>query len=255
MKIVDAHAHIGPFPTLKQSEADLLSQMESHGVSYALVSNGYAEEFPEEFAGKDQLSALMEAVAFAKKHPDRIGVLCWIRPNQEELSEELKAYIEENLDLIHGFKFHPYASRLAFDDPKLVPYLEYAMKLDLPFLVHTAVDELSSIGHLVTVCKKYPDLKVCAAHLELFTDNEYALERLKENPNLYGDTAWVSIHHLVAYKELIGQGKIFFGTDIPVDEDIYGEKIYREYFENKIGLEEEDYAKLMQLNAEAFYRL
>jgi predicted TIM-barrel fold metal-dependent hydrolase len=145
---------------------------------------------------------------------------------------------------------------MRIDDPKVEPYLALAEELHLPILVHTAIDDYSSILHLETVAKRHPNLTFIAAHMELYTDHDCTIEAMKRNPNIYCDTAWVEMKDAARAIEEVGKERVLFGSDAPLDgETTLDEPIYQNYFENSEGLDEESYALLMGGNAKRIFRI
>ena len=256
-KVIDAHVHIFTVPSIKKSEKIILDSMKKYHIDYSLVSFDGSEYCDEESRILySQLKGTTFALDFARKHSKKIGILPWIRPHKEHNVDELEELIKNNLDIIHGLKFHPYCSRLKITSKHLIPYIELARKYNLPILVHTAYDEYSSIGLLVKVANKYKDINFIAAHLELNTDNKYAINCLKETPNLYGDTARVNPKNYRLIKKLHLEDKIMFGTDNPIDGlDTYNHPYYKKYLNKKFKIDDEDYKKLMYLNAKKIYKI
>ena len=119
MNIIDSHAHIASWPTLKKSEDLIAESMSKYRIRFSLLSNCDAAEFPSVgkklATPKTTLQCLKEVVAFVKKYPDELGALVWIRPRKEKLSQELIDYIAANRQYIYGLKFHPYESHLRID--------------------------------------------------------------------------------------------------------------------------------------------
>lgn len=260
MRIVDAHAHIASWPTPKETEDTLLESLEKYGISYTIISNADAAEFPsvgDHHPYLNTLEAAKEAVRFAREHPDKIGVAIWLRPYYEkEITPELRAFIAENRDLIKALKFHPYDEKMPVDDPSLIPYLELAKELDLPVLVHTATDEESRIEHLIEVAKAYPEVAFVAAHLELCSNNLHAIEAITPYPNIYCDTAWVPIDKAILAMDILGSDRVMFGTDNPIDGvDTLGNPMYTDYLENRLNLRGDLYEKLMEGNAAFVYKI
>ena len=128
----------------------------------------------------------------------------------------------------------------------------------MPLLFHTAVDRASSILLLEKAAQSHPDLTFVAAHMELLSDNLEAIRVVKENPNVFGDTAWVKPQKALLAIQTFGPDKLMFGTDNHIDGvDTLAHPFYRtyrgRYFRKKIG--NEAYAKLMYRNAIKIYRL
>ena len=261
MKIFDAHGHIASWQSIEESEKALLYGMEQHGIGGCLISNADCATFPSErridYPSLSAEAGLKAAIDFARKYPGKIYVAAWITPRREKVpSQELIDLIEDNRDIVKSLKLHPFCERMAPNDERMEPYYDLARKLDLPFLVHTAMDPDSAIGNIVDAAKAHPDIRFVAAHLELMSNHLYAIEVLREVPNVYCDTAWVEMPVAVRAMNELGPDRVFFGTDAPVDgEETLDHPYYRAYFENTERLGEEDYARLMAQNALNFYRI
>ena len=261
MSIVDAHAHIASWRTLEQSKRNLLLGMDRHGVDIALVSNADCSSFPEE--GKSARKpipceqGLREVLEFAKETPGRIYAAVWVTPlKSPRPSEELIRLIEDNKTLIKALKLHPFCEKVPADSPLMEPYYDLAKHYGLPILVHTAVDEESSIGHLVGACLKHPELSFVAAHMELCSAHAYSFKMMKQTPNLCADTAWVDLYWAKRVLLEVGPDRVMFGTDAPIDgEATLDNPMYRAYFENRDGLEETLWRRLLGQNAIDLYRL
>jgi predicted TIM-barrel fold metal-dependent hydrolase len=258
--IIDTHCHIASWPTVKESEDALRYAMKAYHISFMLVSDCDCAEYPSVHRYKEhrvtQLQGLKRVLSFVKTDPAHLGAAVWINPHHEKVTPELHDYIANNRDKIFALKVHPYESHIRMTDPRLEPYLELAGEFLLPIIVHTAQDKWSDVRFLATCAQKHPDLRFVAAHMQLQGDNNLAVQCLRETPNLYGDTAWVDMK--VAKKVLIeiGEDRMMFGTDNPIDGgDTYNNPIYQAYFRNKNKLPGHLYRNLMARNAIALFSL
>ncbi len=261
MEIFDAHAHIASWPNLEESKSDLLLGMLQHNVGLCLISNADCATFPSErkrdVPSLKAASGLRQAIEFARENPGKIYVGAWLTPRREKVpSKELISLIEDNRDVVKCLKLHPFCERMSPDDPRMDPYYDLAERLDLPMLVHTALDPDSSIGCLINAAKKRPNVRFVAAHLELCSNHLYAIDAISELPNVYCDTAWVEMKTAKIALETLGASRVFFGTDAPVDgAKTLDHPYYKAYLENAVGLDEETYAALMAGSAKAFYKI
>lgn len=261
MKIIDSHAHLFSCPKLEDSEKAILSSMERYGISFSLLSNCDASEFPtgasQDVKRTSTLSSLKKLIAFVEKDPKSLGAAVWIRPVKEKgPSRELRKYVEENRSLIYALKFHPYAERTKITSPLLRPWLAWAEEERFPIIVHTAEDEWSDVSYLVETALAHPRLDFIAAHLQLCSDHLKGVEALRKARNLYGDTAWVPMEIAAKALRETGPNRILFGTDNPIDgSDTLANPIYQEYFRNAAHLSESLYRRLMEKNAISIFRL
>jgi predicted TIM-barrel fold metal-dependent hydrolase len=258
--IIDTHAHIAHWPTIKASENEILESQEKYHVAFTLVSDCDCAEYPSiEKYGLHKVSqeiGLRRVLEFVKKYPERLGAMVWVNPHNETVTPELEKMIEDNRSYIYGLKFHPWESHLRMTSKKLEPYIDLARKFDLPFQVHTAQDKYSDVAYVGMVAEKNPDLKFIAAHMQLLSDNKAALIVLKKHPNVYGDTAWVDMK--IAKKVLveIGEERIVFGTDNPIDGvDTLNNPMYQSYYKNKVKLPGHLYHNLMYRNAINLFKI
>ena len=93
--------------------------------------------------------------------------------------------------------------------------------------------------------------------------NKEAIELVARQPNLYGDTTWVSMQSTLLLIQTAGIEKVMFGSDNPIDgPDTYlhnrhGDRsLYQDYFHVLPSLiPEESYEKLMWKNAARVFSL
>lgn len=258
--IIDTHAHIGSWPSVKASERDLVESIHRYHIAFTIVSDCDCSEFPSlhKFA-PHQVTAvfgLQKVLQFVKKDPKHFGAAVWINPNKETVTDELRNLIRENRSLIYALKMHPYESHLKPTSPKMKPYFDLAREFDLPFIVHTAADRYSDVRLLAIAARANPDLRFVAAHLQLMSDNSAAIAEMKITPNLYADCAWVDMKKAKKVLLSIGEDRIFFGTDNPIDGvDTLNNPMYQAYYKNKVKLPGHLYGNLMARNAIKFFRL
>ena len=261
--IIDTHAHIGRILNFNMKGKELLYSVEKYNIDFTLVSNIECAEFdhkgrkiPRIFQ-KPQNNVLNKTLNFVKQHPDKFGLLIWLKIHSELPDESFIKTIEENRDLIYGFKLHPFHSKTAPDDKKLEPIYEIAKKYNLPIVSHTGGREEAKSIHLYNAAQSHPKLKFVMVHMDLGTDNNEALNLLGKLPNLYGDTTWVPISTTVEAVKRFGSKKIIFGSDNPIDgKDTFlynktGDRsLYQEYFnELRDLITPEDYENIMYKNA------
>lgn len=255
--VIDTHTHLGFWKTIKECENNLLYNFNNYNLSYALVSIDQTEIYREGLEVMPFLKSLDYILDFVNRNKG-FGILIWFRTLHYSKNDVivLDKFINEHRDLIHGLKFHPTLSKTKCTSKKLIPFLNLARKYSLPILVHTALDEYANIEELGALAKNNSDINFIAAHLELGSNNKCSLTKIKEIPNLYGDTAWVNMESLREAKKLNIIRKIMFGSDSPIDgKDTLNHKFYQGYFNNKIGLRKDDYDKLMYKNALKIYSI
>lgn len=259
--IIDSHTHFGTMDKFNMPAKLLLKSMEKYKIDYSIVSNIESTEFtcelepiPKKFPSR-QLAANEKTLSLLKKYPDKLKGLFWICPNTETFDESIANFILENSKDFVGFKIHPYHSNISIRDYRCEKYLEFAQEHKIPFVVHTASDEMSDVNHLYLTAKKYPAINFVMVHMGLGTDNKKAIDYIAQLDNLYGDTSWVSLESTFRAVEKCGSHKILFGTDSPID----GIDTYEKYLELIEGLRKKlptkDFENLMFHNAIKLFKL
>ncbi len=267
--IIDTHVHIGNMNGFAMKPQDVLYSMKQYKIDFSLVSNLEACEFDHQLEPiprqlqKSQNQVFRDTIRFARKYPDKIGAVPWMKIHGELPDDEFRMLLRENRDLVYAFKFHPYHSFTAPDDERLEPIYRLAAEYDLPIVSHTGGCEEARSVRLYNAAKKHPELNFVMVHMDLGTDNSEAIELLGKLPNLYGDTTWVPIESTLKAIERWGSEKILFGSDNPIDgKDTYldngrGERsLYQAYFnEFRSMVSERDYENIMFRNAQTLFRI
>ncbi len=261
--LIDTHMHIGNFLGFEMSPRDVIYSLDQYDVDFALVSNVEAAEMDHHGKAipmryqKSQNEAFLKTLEFARKYPDKIGVMPWMKLRSEQPDEHFVRLLEENRSLVYGIKLHPFHSRVAPDDPAAESVYELARRYRLPVVSHTGGCEEARSVHLYRAAVAHPDIDFVMVHMDLGTDNREAIELLGKADNLYGDTTWVPVKSTLQAIERFGSGKIMFGSDSPIDgPDTYlhnktGDRsLYQEYFnEFRAMISPEEYDNIMFRNA------
>lgn len=270
LMIIDTHIHIGgKAGTFDMKESDVLYAIQTYHIDKAIVSNADSLEFdanhvilPEKLQ-VSQYNSNVRMINFARNNSSRLYAAAWIKPNTERLDKQFSELLKRNLDIVKAIKVHPFYSALAFNNEKMYEYIELARKLNLPMITHTANDKFSNPELVFEMAKKYPDVKFIMAHLELDSDNKRATELCAQLPNLYADTAWVSLDSAISFIKKCGSEKLLFGSDTPIDgRDTYlknkeGKRsIYQDYFfELEKRISPAEYENVMYKNAQRIFSL
>jgi predicted TIM-barrel fold metal-dependent hydrolase len=152
---------------------------------------------------------------------ERIKVFCALHPEYEDWEEELKK-IKDNGD---GIKLQPEFQDFYIDDEKVFGWYENIEKLKLPLMFHCGKElsgtmlVRSSPDRMSKVMKKFPGLKIIAAHFggfELWDEvKKYLLGK-----DIYLDTSF--FFHFLPIEEIKSMilahspDKLLFGTDFPI---------------------------------------
>ncbi|MEE0060638.1 MAG: amidohydrolase family protein [Acutalibacteraceae bacterium] len=267
--IIDMHSHIGNVMTFKMPGENLIASMEKYNIDFSICSSCEAAAFDHNgkvlpyFMQKSQDTVYEDTISFARKHPQKIAIMPWVKPHYENISNKFISMLRQNLDITVGIKVHPVHSFISFNSPSVEEYIKLAEQFDLPMLVHTGDSAESSCMGVYEMSVKYPNVNFIMGHMGLGTDNQEAIKMIKERKNLYGDTAWVPLESTVQAIKECGADKILFGTDNTIDGvDTLGfnpkgeRSLYQQYFnELKELITDEEYEKLMCKNAIRIFKL
>lgn len=166
-------------------------------------------------------------MALIEPHLDKIGLLLWTKPNLEPCTEEYYSWIEKNRKNVYAIKFHPYHSKLAFNDDKMRDYFELAEHFKLPIVTHTANDIYSDPVHVYEISKQYQNLNFVMVHMGLGTDHKAAVNLIRKRDNLYGDSTWVNRETLDGVETL--ENKNFAGYCLRGLENDIGSYTYEKF--------------------------
>jgi predicted TIM-barrel fold metal-dependent hydrolase len=268
MKIIDSHTHIGNIQFVvgknrvkSLPEKDLIISLEKYRIDFAIVSCLEGAEFDSDFRlapGKMQVSqkeGLERLTGFVAKNITRVRGIFWIKPYHEHLTDEIEKMVTDNRELICGLKIHPTLSNLKFTDKRFWPYLEMAVRLDLPVQVHTENDGRSDVKYVGKIASVFPDLKFIMVHMGMNSDNSEAISLIKNSPNLYGDTSIVKHENVLNAIKECGSDKVLFGTDSTVN----GIDTYESYIPliDKINdtFSEKEASNVLGLNCMTIFKL
>ena len=272
--IIDSHTHTGKiaYSVGKNRVSNLpgeglLAAMKKYSIDFALVSSIESAEFDSwgKLAppGKQipQLESFRRLVSFVRASTDLLNgspflkASLWVKPFTEKSSGELDEFIEENLDNIAGLKMHPSLSNMKFTDERFVPYLELAEKYNMPVQVHTENDGLADPAYLAEVARLFPSVRFIMVHMGLNTDNSEAMDIIRTNDNVYGDTCEVESGRVMEAIRECGSEKILFGTDAVV----HGIDTYQRYMPLvdliRKSCSVEDAENVLFKNCQRLYRL
>lgn len=210
MQIVDFHVHIGKsekfdlYYTLEQYN----NLMESTGIKHAVIMPNVSSEVPSHTANDDLLEL--------EPAEDLFSVFLLVDPKDKSIITQIK----ENKSVVKGLKYHPSVHQEPVDSILLQPFIDKAIKNNIPILVHCGRDKLSNMTYLITAAKRNPKAKFIAAHMggaaaELIY---IAIERLAaENvKNIWLDSSAINLPSLIEFGVAkLGINRILFGSDVP----------------------------------------
>ena len=109
-----------------------------------------------------------------------------LNANVSEQVENLKALNKHHE--IYGLKYHTFCDQHTALDilkhPKLIQFLE---DNNLPLLIHSGKDDMTSAVNIYKLAKSIPHLRICAAHIGRFNKPFFEMLSNHPLPNLYVD--------------------------------------------------------------------
>lgn len=227
--LFDTHIHIFPdkldgkvLPKLgeisnseyyrSETKAQALLENEKGGVTHALALHIATNP-------KQQKSVNDFAIACQSEN-----FLCFgsVHPKSEDKIEEIYRLFENG---IKGIKLHPDYQEFFTNDEDVFDIYETCEKLGLIIAFHAGFDPYSpNVIHnppkfMAEVAKKFPNLKIIAAHMGGMKQSEEVALHLAGLENVYFDTAMASTFmNSESFEKLVrlhGVEKILFATDSP----------------------------------------
>ena len=169
----------------------------------------------------------------------------------ENLLDEVSGFA--GLGLI-GVKMHPDMQKFDIDDKRLYPLYD-AVQGKLPVMFHSGDPrtQYSRPARIRKVMDDFPKLVVIAAHLGAWSLQDEALPLLWDKENCCVDTC-SSMSHMeperaVKYIRAYGEGRVFFGTDYPVEDPLHQMKTLE-----RMPLTDDEKEKIAHGNAERFLK-
>lgn len=204
--IADGHVHVGMFDDRRYfSPAYVARALREVGVSRFAVSSTTSIAGPFESA-EQELRALVSLTGGAAVP------LLWLTPR---VARDLATV---DLSLYRGLKVHPFAESWAPDDPLLEQGFDLARRCRWPVLVHTGWTPESEAGRFTPLYERFSDVDVVLAHGR---PHEQTVELLRALPRVWVDTAYMPLAQVRNMVETVGEHRIVFGSDFPIDRHYF----------------------------------
>ncbi len=257
-KIIDFHTHAFPDALARRamtrllSETDqvqsfldgklssLLTSMDASGIETSVLCSIATK--PSHFDPVFQWSCQISS--------ERIVPLASVHPQDPAGVEHVHQIAEAGLK---GVKMHPYYQNFYMDDPKLDPLYEAIQDEGLLLTMHTGYAfewiDRASPAQILTVIKKFPDLKLMTTHLGAWQQWD-AVEELLIGKPIYMDTSfavkYLNQKQLTRMLLAHPEDYILFGTDSPWTDQAVEIEAFA-----KLGLPETLLDKIFYRNARA----
>lgn len=157
-RIVDAHAHTGPYSLFFIPEPDpaaMLRVMDRCGVSHAVFSSHLAIQL-------DAAAGNAATAAIVGESPDRFTGYLTVNPWQDPAGELAKWADDPRFG---GVKLHPDLHDYPLTGARYAPVWEFAELTGAPVLTHTfSGSPYNDLPMLDEVCSKHPRARILAGH-------------------------------------------------------------------------------------------
>jgi predicted TIM-barrel fold metal-dependent hydrolase len=234
--VVDVHSHAWAYPEhfSEQFHAEARRARAGVEVDLRVRYDHYLANAPKDvrtivFGGKARLSGVQIPDDFVAKYvaqdPERLIGFMSLDPTQDGWQEEMRNGRE--VLKMRGIKLLPMYAGFRPDEPRLDPLWEYAVKHELPVLLHTGTTFISSAPlectlprHLDPVAIRFPKLRLILAHLGHPYEGECVVV-IRKHANVYADLSalfyrpFQLYHSLMLVQEYGVWDKVLFGTDYP----------------------------------------
>lgn len=207
MKIIDGHTHIGKWSPIffnyETTVEQAIEVMKSSGIHSAVCLPASATSNSE----------LINNINSQKDF--KFYFAAWINPEDGELD----SFLENNIDDIPLFKFHPSIQKRKITDESYKKYIKLAIESDKPIIVHCGRwQEIASFKYALELHKNSPELKIILAHLggdqpSLYLECAKEVKKLNSK-NIYLGTESVREFYFVnEVVNTVGPERIIFGSD------------------------------------------
>jgi uncharacterized protein len=215
MKIYDGHAHlaVGPKMNVAQASDQLIRELDESGIQKIVIlplkELGYGNKEVADLSRRDS-----RVIPFATVHP--------LDPNA---ASEIISTAQDGV--FKGLKLHPRLQNFSIRDPKLIPVLEAAARVNWPVVIDCFPDRgLHALQSLPLdfdlICTECPETRIILAHMGGYKVLD-AMVMAKHHKNLYLDLSFSLLYYRgssvvqdigYAVRNLKGS-RILFGSDYP----------------------------------------
>jgi len=210
-----------------------------------------------------------EMVKNWQKEAPNVFIPFYNPPEKEDNEVDIKEVIEKAIKEDHykGFKIMLSFREKKLNDEILYPTLEIAEKYKVPILMHSGYPPPGTKKNVLTYSNpvvidefinSFPKANIIIAHMG-FPWTDVAIALATQYPNIYLDVsnmAYMMPKHLeellLQAKEIMGTGKILFGSDGSLPEMI---EIAIDYFNNAGFLTQQDLENIMGRNAQNLLKI
>jgi predicted TIM-barrel fold metal-dependent hydrolase len=199
----DAHTHIGVNDpdTFKCTAGDLLAALDRTGSRAVVFPMHEPDGYPP---------ANDHVIAAAAASGGRLVAFCRVDPREDPVGEVRRCVAAG----ARGVKLHPRAELFGLGDPGVREIVAEAHDGGLPILIHAGRGIPALGAHVLELAAEFPRARFILAHAGV-CDLAWIWRRVGEHPNVFFDTAWLSVPDLLTLFTHVAPGQILYATDMP----------------------------------------
>ena len=209
--IVDFHCHYSPaffrYREYEMSAGEVVSGMERHGISYAVLSSA------GEYAAYSNIEGNAAVAEALRRFPERFIGFATVNPwlRARGIEELRRAHGEYGFA---GLVLHPILQGFEANDPLVFPLIEAALELRMILYVTGGAPYLAMPYKIADLAGRYPEGQFVMGHAgwDFHFDVPYCLEAC---PNLWAETSRNGLANLEALARRFGPARLLFGSDHP----------------------------------------
>ncbi|MDR1086217.1 MAG: amidohydrolase family protein [Deltaproteobacteria bacterium] len=236
---IDAHAHVGHFGSwcgVSITAQEMVSLMPEYGIEKTVIS------FPDNEV----------TLAAQRAYPDKLLALAWLNPAEGRTALDRFSELSDQ-KLISGLKLHPLFNAYTADDECVFPFMELAVKKDLPVFIHSGHPPFSLPWSIGLLAERYPLARIVMVHMG-HGHGVYiqaALEVAQRRDNIWLENSGMPMHTKIkeAYQK-VGAERLFWGSDAPFHH--YSVEILRTLVS---GLSHKELTDVFYLNIKKFLEI
>lgn len=211
-RIIDAHAHAGPYSEffIPQNEpADMVRVMDRIGIDRTVLSSHLAIQLDAR-RGNEATAAAVAA------HPDRLAGYLVVNPWQDP-DDELARWADDPRFV--GIKLHPDLHGYPVTGPRYSSVWAFAERTGCPVLTHTWTGSAyNDMAHVETIAERYPRATILAGHAGAsYPGFEAAIEVAGRHPRVLLEIcgSFNSGPVIARMVRAVGPDQVVFGSDFP----------------------------------------
>lgn len=221
--LIDSHIHVGQFYDYYFAPSYIHKLMEQLNIQYYAVSSTTMceENYPKVI---DEIHELIELDG------SKVLPVMWITP--EGLKGNIAWFLDSDIKW-RCIKVHPALHDAWVSDVSLFNEVsEIASEMNVPLMIHTGIDDCCKSSIACGIIKKYSHVEFILAHGRPILET---IELMQACPNVWMDTAFVSINDIEQFLDKDLSSKMLWGTDMCIPKYFYPEENLIDYYNRKLN--------------------